>query len=255
MSHDGQGPDGLPVSAGQRERQRAQLARWLAEWQVDQAMGASPWEAGPRPPGIVREWGGAGGGGWGGAGLVADLAAEPAPDVGQIRLLAPAAMSSSQVRPLYVAILARDAAGACEVAPFSRFAEPAFAGEWLTGRAALPLRVLCLWNTRALDATILATSWLVDALSLEELADAQAVRTHLTEGRTLPSALAARVGPPLFHPDDPRHAYRYRETLLMDGIGRAGGTSYERDAGPNDLRRAAEDREPFGTPPPPDKPS
>ena len=188
--------------------QKQRLERWLAEWELADDMNVSePVEpetseanetATPVP--------------------VAATAEEPAPAIGQIRLLSPE-LPAARHRLLYVAVL--EAAGdEFTVAPYGRFAEPCLPGELLSGREVPCLRVLCLWNAVALPAALLQTSWVVDCLSDVELNEALAV--HRASGgetdETLPEHLEQRVGPPQWHPADPRVAYMAIEREAMHAL-------------------------------------
>ncbi|MBN1557541.1 MAG: hypothetical protein JW951_05280, partial [Lentisphaerae bacterium] len=86
--------------------------------------------------------------------------------------------------------------------------------EWRTGRTAPCLSVLCLWNTRSLPASLLRQSWTAGRLTPAEQRAARAVLA----GGPLPRALAARTGPPLVHPLDPRHEYRESEHRIMQDL-------------------------------------
>ena len=101
------------------------------------------------------------------------------------------------------------------VAPFSDYREPATTTEWLTGREAGPLRVLCLWNTRDYPARWLELTWIVGELSEQELAGAWDVFRHTLTGVPLSDRLRAQVGAPIIHPRDPRLAYQAEEARLF----------------------------------------
>src|ERR1019366_2114447 len=105
--------------------------------------------------------------------------------VGQIRLLRPNDAPGVD-RPIYVALLQEAPPTAWQVVPFSRFAEPAVPGEWLTGRNEPPLRVLGLWNTRLLPAPAVQRSWLVGELSETELERAHNVWRHCQPDQAAP---------------------------------------------------------------------
>jgi hypothetical protein len=114
-------------------------------------------------------------------------------------------------------------------APYGRLAEPAFPGELSTRREALPLNILCLWNARAVDGRVLARSWLVDELSAREMDEVSGVLRHLRDGAKLPAGIERRMGPPLWHPADPRMEYRREEAAMMDKL--AGGAGSQEDRG------------------------
>ncbi|NQU12239.1 hypothetical protein HQ590_15700 [bacterium] len=187
-----------PVPAWQQDR----LRRWLAEWSIAQRL-QDP-DAIPPAPSRTTAVPGA-----------RAINGEPGPTPGQIRLLAPVTTANPD-RPLYVAVLREESAGAWLIAPFGRFAEPAIPAEWQTGRTARPLRILCLWNTRFLPATILTSSWVVDQFTDQELEGALAVLDHHQIAVPLPDHLALQIGPRLIHPLDPRHDYLETERGLFD---------------------------------------
>lgn len=97
------------------------------------------------------------------------------------------------------------------VSPFGDYSEPATTTEWLTGLEAVPLRVLCLWNTRDYPAKWLELGWEVGELKPQELADAREVFRHALTGVPLSDHLRQQVGAPIFHPHDPRLAYQEEE--------------------------------------------
>ena len=231
------------------ERQKERLARWLAEWRVEQTLSAAA-QAGEATLGK---------GGDAPIPLLGPLArttsGEAEPAVGQIRLFSPE-IPTAGLRPVYIAVLRNSGQDGFVTAPFSRFAEPALLGEIETGHSKTPFRVLCLWNARPVAAVVLSLSWRVAELSAEEVADALCLYDHLTSGHPLPAALAAKLGPPLVHPDDPRQIYRNREAVRMDRLleegprckGTAGPHLYPRP-GSTDLPMAAEPREEYGAEP------
>ncbi|MFC1452045.1 hypothetical protein ACFLSJ_01720 [Verrucomicrobiota bacterium] len=198
-----------PEKRSNPERHRQRLGRWLAEWQIEQAIAAGE-ETHPRKSrgDNARTV----------AGDRPGVCAVPDSEirVGQIRLLAPET-PTTRLRPVHVAILEEDEAGLL-VAPFGRFAEPALPGEMATNRRTAPLRVLCLWNARRVDKRTLRTSWVVDELSDDERDEALSVHHGLTSHSPLPAGLERKLGPPLLHPDDPRQVYFHRETVRMDRI-------------------------------------
>jgi hypothetical protein len=174
------------------------LARWLQEWELDLAMR----ESGHRElltarPDSVPQLG-------------------PEPREGQIRLMHPF-NPSTRARPVYVAVLAAMGRGMWRVAPYGRFAEPAFPGEWRTRRKIPCLRVICLWNARALNGKALRRSWVVHGMTRAEQRDACACYG----GVSLPAPRATRTGPPLIHPFDPRHRYREEEAGVMTELAEA----------------------------------
>jgi hypothetical protein len=123
-----------------------------------------------------------------------------------------------------VALISERTDGGFLVAPYGRFAEPATPDELLTGRETPALQVLCLWNSEELTAAEVCTSWFVDILSEQEVADALAIYRH-PSGTPLPPGLQTRVGPPLSHPLDPRHDYLDEERELWS-LSRADATGW-----------------------------
>ncbi len=171
----------------------ARLARWLHEWDLDQQLRAAfPAPAVP-PPGATAQ----------------PATDQPAPAVGDIRLLPPVPLDGSAAweRPVYVALLAAPAAGRFLLAPFGRFTVPATPEEWSTGLRPPALRVLCLWAARTVPAAVAGASWQADRLS------PACCRAALA--KPLP---AARCGPPAGSPADPRWRYLAEEAALFDEL-------------------------------------
>lgn len=215
------------------DRQARRLAAWMAEWDIHCRLSADS-DASPHPPSeaILQD------------GDVAPT--DPSPQPGEVRLLSPT-VPGAGARLIHVALFAGEDAPSLLSVPYSRFSEPAVPGEFLTGRAE-PLQVLCPWNARPLPLKVLERSWVVDNLSEEEEAQALAVLRHVRSGAALPSELADLVGPPLSHPDDPRHAYINRETLLMDRLAGTAPLTYPLPES-TDLPKAAEPGEAYGEEP------
>lgn len=143
---------------------------------------------------------------------------------GEIRLLNPWLVRDLR-RPLYFAVLKEWLDGLWLIAPFGRFSEPGTVGEWNTGRGEsdprqAPLNVLCLWNAHTVPHEVLCQSWFIDILEQEELEKAWEVFRHVATGKPLPSQLTERVGPPLYHPADPRHDYLAEEAAGLRPLGR-----------------------------------
>ncbi len=182
--------------------QRAMLAEWLAEWRLERELPPPPVE---EPSGVAA----------------APRDGQDAPDLtvgdglqrGDIVLLPPVGEVASS-RPVYVALLRESAPGAWLCAPFSRFSTPATEGEYATGRAFDPLKVVCAWNTAPVPAPTLARGWRTGRLSEAEVevldGFASGARAELPPSRR---------GPPLVHPLDPRHDYIEEEKSLWFGIG------------------------------------
>ena len=193
--------------------QHERLARWLAEWRIELALGETP-TAGRMPAPLRAE-------------VRAELGGDTGmPEAGHIRLLYPH-LAAAWHRPVCLAILAQRNGPEFLAAPFGPFSEPATPGELRTGRAEAPLRVLCVWNARWFTPTVFRGSWKVDTLTGEDLEAANRVLAACEDGLVLPAELAGRVGPPLMHPDDPRRIYCRRETVRMDALLRDSGTVYD----------------------------
>jgi len=210
--------------------QRERLARWLQEWQLARDLAPDHTRmAEGQVTAEPAEWN---------PSLTADVPVE----TGHVRLLYPRNRATWSV-PVYIALLGEAGPDSFLAAPFGRFAEPATPSELLTQRSVPPLRVLCLWNARTISRRRADQSWLTAELSPEEIADAITVHESGRGGAPRPS-LAQRVGPPLMHPDDPRHVYLRRERLRFDCACREEGVAYPLpDA--TDLPLAAENREPY----------
>jgi len=240
-----------PVEVHEVPRKTRQTLReWLREWELDRALcgadGDSVAAEADNEP-VAPEL------------RAAPVEEEPAPEVGQIRCLSPE-LTAARTRPLYVACLAEAPPDRLLVAPYGHLAVPGLPGELATGRASTPLRVLCLWNARPVLAAVLRRSWLADALSERELEEALAVYRALRGGTPPPDDLADRTGPPLSHPDDPRHAYAREAEGLMTDLeeGRTGppaAIEYPRRPAftAEELPKAAEPREQYGESGEPDR--
>lgn len=181
--------------------QRKLLAAWLAEWRLEREL--------PPPPAEKA------------SGTAAPADGHDAPDLtaggglarGDIILLPPVGEVAAS-RPVYVALLRESAPGVWLCAPFSRFSTPATEGEYATGRAFDPLKVVCAWNAAPVPSPTLAKGWRTGRLPAAEIevldAFASGARAELPP---------ARRGPPLVHPLDPRHDYLEEEKSLWFEIG------------------------------------
>ncbi len=189
------------------DQQKHRLARWLEEWELFRHIdeGARNIEADiPFPSGkrsIV------------GSGKNSEVIA------GQIRLFFPGLLPGTS-RPLYFAVLDVDERGSCLLAPFGRFAEPCLPDEYLTGRKVSCLRVLCFWNRLYLPVNIVGNSWFADMLSPAERWSILSVLEHITAGFPLAKHLASLLGPPCWHPADPRRDYIAEESDLIQTLQR-----------------------------------
>ncbi|MBL7077638.1 MAG: hypothetical protein ISS31_09205 [Kiritimatiellae bacterium] len=206
-------PDNIPAPP---DPNRARLARWLAEWELFQALTPEKVDIAERPaPPLLS------------LSQPDDTPVHP----GDIRLLHPRFESSI---PRYVAVAANTDGDGWHVVPFGLLTEPATPGEVVTRRSAPALRVLCLWNQFSLPTTMLQCCWRVDRLSEEEKAWLQS---------DLPSH---RVGPPLRHPLDPRWDYLEMESEFRQRVSRGTRRQVTYDITPSELRKAAEDSAPYG---------
>ena len=177
---------------------RARLAAWLREWALDRAL---------RQADRTEETGTPRGGG-----PYAEVRGKGRLATGQIRLLPPLTERTAE-RPVYVALLSAPDATRWLVAPFGRFATPAFSGELATRRRTPMLRVLCVWNAGILSGDWLQAAYPAGRLTTSELRQATDLRAALAD-RDCPFARPERVGPPLVHPLDPRHLYVEEERAL-----------------------------------------
>jgi len=182
--------------------QAERLARWLTDWEIDQSLENLVEDA---PPDIdVTDTDK--------PSLVEPYDADVLP--GQIRLVG----GRMADRLLYLAVLCRQRDGRYLCAPFGRYTEPALPAEWLTGRDAMALRVLCLWNTALLPQSSLAESWVVDTFTDDDLSQALMVEAYFCRGDSMPVTVERRTGPPLIHPADPRRVYREIEAGILDSL-------------------------------------
>ena len=185
------------------------LALWLRRWREEGALE----EAGALPEP-----------------LPADIPVPPrssdvepfdSPDLvhGEIRLLDPWLVRDLR-RPLFVAVLKEWLDGLWLVAPFGRFPSPATPGEWLTGLSQDELAVLCLWNAHTVPLEVVRQSWYINKLEPGKIEDAWTVFQHVATGKVLPAKLVSNVGPPLYHPGDPRHDYLAEEAAALRPLAR-----------------------------------
>ncbi len=203
-------------------RQRRQLAQWLFEWQLEQAITA-PAACVEAAVASARESVG--------EDAARALAVEhqtgrraDALQAGDVRLLRPV-LSSARDRPVYLLLLTQSDDKSWLVAPFGRFAVPAVPGEWRTGLRALPAAVLCGWQVRRVPTAVLAGAWHSMTLAMPRLATARRIAAACCESPELDAAAEGgplpwtELGPPLRHPDDPRRAYLAEESDRLDDLG------------------------------------
>jgi hypothetical protein len=196
--------------------QRHKLDLWLKEWELDRALAADPElttetqrsvQQNPVKPQLrLRE------------NTVSESIA-----AGQIRLLHPLPASPASDRPIYVAVLRQNTDGTFLIVPFSRFSTPAVPGELKTGLEGIHVRVLCVWNSRTVQASTLAHSWHAGEISDDKMRQALDLHRRIAAqrgndglpGKQNPS-LEDEIGPPLLHPLDPRHQYLAEESATFD---------------------------------------
>jgi hypothetical protein len=216
--------------------QMQRLALWLKEWELDRILRKEL--AKDQAPQKRSS-----------AGLSHDKAGK-SPAVGEIRLLHPAGVGGDQ-GPVYIVILENRPDNTFLIAPFGRFAEPALPGEWLTGLKPVPLRVLCLWNSRVVAEATLNRSWRAGRFSAVRLRQAMELHRHITASTPLVSVSTDDIGPELRHPLDPRQQYQLEESNLLDeNLSAAvdqGSLVYEIED--TELRLAAEPQLPYGRKP------
>ena len=193
------------------EDQRRRLARWLKEWDLDRILRSEDEipaaESSPDRPNEER--------------LQArsrPFATTALPQVGDIRVLYPAPHTAAALRPVYVGVLQEQDDAMFLVAPFGRFSEPALPGEWRTGLTAMPVRVLCLWNSRRVAGTTLGMSWRADRLKPGQIRAALEVLQHGCTGVPLVTVRVQDIGPPVRHPRDPRLTYQVEEANAFDEL-------------------------------------
>ncbi len=234
------------------EQQRERLARWLKEWEAEKILRAESEKmnftaSAPSATGGVN------------TAIRTGLNMTSKPGrLRQVRLLRRTAGVEPGYRPVYVAVLEKVRKDSFLVAPFGRFAEPAVPGEWLTGLKALPLRVLCLWNSRVVETDVLGQSWLAGRISPEKVQRALEVCRFIRSGTPRVSVQDKELGPPLRHPLDPRLEYQAEEAAVLDETLMAaekvvrvqvpapdrGPVTYE--IAPSEMRLAAEPRAKYG---------
>ena len=190
-------------------RQRRCLAQWLREHALDRLLTEAEAAEGspavrPAGDGIVP------------AGRRFRRERQVEPEVGQIRLLYPAPGTAAARRPIYVALLAMHGSNSFLAAPFGRYSVPGLPGEWRTGLKAMPLRVLCLWNSRVVTAAALRRTWRAGRLQPAHVRKALQVHAQAHGGVLGAAVSAAQVGPPVRHPRDPRLAYQAEEAADLD---------------------------------------
>ncbi|MCC5848943.1 MAG: hypothetical protein JJU29_12725 [Verrucomicrobia bacterium] len=130
--------------------------------------------------------------------------------LGEIRLLHPDLLPDTS-EPLYVAVISEWRPLGVLVAPFSRYATPAFDGEYLTRREEGILRTLCVWNSVSLPRKALERSWTVGQLSEQDCSEARTLFRYVALGEELPATLQSRIGAPICSTSDPRIQYQWEE--------------------------------------------
>lgn len=155
------------------------------------------------------------------AGPPPDFRAEPAAAEGQIRLWP---LRQLAAEPLYGLVMACGYAR-WRVFPFSPFLTPAVPEEFLL-KSEGPARVLEGWNARELDSRQTEASWCVETLPAAELHAVKRWWLMLSAGQLDGDLSGERVGPPLRHPLDPRHAYLEAEAMRADWSLAESGADY-----------------------------
>lgn len=193
------------MNRNRNERHRRQLADWLHEWTIDQHLAETESEDVTGP--ALRASGDA----------EAFYARQPACE-GDVVLAKPRTEAvGGQQGPVYFLVLAMQGAVPMRWIPFGRYVMPATPDEWCTGLQAVPLHVLCLWNARAVDKGREPAHWWVKRMTARRLMRVQeALQWVKGETGSCPRGMAAKIGPPLVHPGDPRHTYREQERERVD---------------------------------------
>lgn len=138
------------------------------------------------------------------------------PACGDIRLVRAGVTQGSHSRPVFVLLVEPASDGAWRALPFGRFLHPACPGEWATGLPTKGLQVLCLWNAACLDTSQLRQTWLVGHMSASRLKTVWALDREWRAGRIPPTPPSrGYLGPPLWHPADPRHLYLAEERDIL----------------------------------------
>ena len=228
-----------------RAADRRKLAEWLAERELDGLLNdAGGTTTGSEPPAD--------------AGASNDLYVRDTVRAGDIRLLMPRSGLGAIDSPVYVAALPGGVAEEVVAVPFGRYAVPALPTEWKTGMKQAALRVLCFWNAHRVAVDRFPPSWRVKRLTARQVTAWTEVRCQVEQGSELPGGVQNRIGPPLLHPADPRHAYVAEEQERVNPYFTAGKvnaltTSEEEGlyltewrSDPVDWLMAAEGREKYG---------
>ncbi len=228
-----------------RAADRRKLAEWLAERELDSLLHyADDTTSESEPPADI--------------GMPKDLYVRDTVCAGDIRLLMPRSGLGAIDSPVYVAVLPGGVADEVVAVPFGRYGVPAFPTEWKTGMKQAALRVLCFWNAQRIAAEQFPPSWRVKRLTARQVTAWTEVRHQVEQGGELPAGVQNRVGPPLLHPADPRHAYIAEEQERVNPYFAAGqvnelttseeGGLYltEWRSDPVDWLMAAEGREKYG---------
>lgn len=145
-------------------------------------------------------------------------AAKRAVRLAQVRLVRPGLAAAARDRLLYLLVLGRPARGVWMAAPFGRYTTAALPGEIERPGAPVPLRVVCLWNSRRLPDGWLRQCTFATALPAAEQRTLAAALRALKRGTPLPSPLRPLAGPPLLHPLDPRHDYLEEEREALESL-------------------------------------
>ena len=130
---------------------------------------------------------------------------------GQIRILSKRFTADPDLIP-YVAVLGKSEEGRWLVAPFSQYSYPATPGEMATGIRHYGLRVMQVWNVRAMQEPLIARSYLFGVLPDSVLQDGLALFRHEKEGAGLSDSFNSLRGGEITMEGDPRRDY-LAETL------------------------------------------
>jgi hypothetical protein len=136
---------------------------------------------------------------------------QPAPAEGQIRLW-PATHNND---PPFYGFLLTGHYGTWKVLPFSSLSIPATPQEWAC-RERGPASVLQGWNRREVPSAKVQASWFAEDAAAELLLCVRIWWTALESGGPAPASLSPQLGPPLWHPADPRYEFLTAESERVD---------------------------------------
>ncbi|HMO51352.1 MAG TPA: hypothetical protein PKA21_09510 [Kiritimatiellia bacterium] len=186
---------------GSEENARKRLAAWLTERRIDQRLHETTDPHQPPPASALR--------------YERSAPVREACVPGAVMILRPASDVSAAWGPVYVLIINHPHDGRVNGIPFSRYATPAVPGEWATGLALNPLRVLCLWNQRSMPISALLPGR-AKTLPPKRMAELTRLIQGGFAGHEPTATTHRRLGPPLIHPADPRYDYLIEERKRLD---------------------------------------